>query len=268
MTSQILNQWINWSPEVLQTPFNSKEPGVGPGEDRAAEMFGTVVLGPSSPFDMTATINGILYSMIEVKKLDGREFAMHKLVTDLLKPIQSNIASFISYIPSLLTYQDILKDDICLKLTELMHLVQDEVSDGNLKRLVKVFNDLNLVKQALIPFQTLFECVDSFGKNINAPASQYLRKLRSDDCTPEFIEEKMGMTQYKIATLVVDYLSHPFIDAPNKMMNDLNGLTLIFKDILMVFVTEGGYYIMTEAHTKIIFSRITRGCKFKLLERI
>ena len=270
MIRHALNQWNKWPQASLQIAY--KRPGtasgIGPGEDRCAFTFETSLLGSNSPFDMTLTIHNVRYPMAEVKQLDGIEFAMHKLVAKKLRPIQANIASFVSRIPDL---QERIRNHITedlADLTGLEDLIQDEVSSGNIKILVNSFKILNRLIIRLQKEQTMFHTVDSFGKSITVNSSHYLRKLRADHYSSEFIETTMTTSQYEIARLLVDYLDHPFIDNPDKMMGDLNSLTEVFKDLLMIFVTEEGYYIMTDPYTKIVFSRITRGCKFKLLTKI
>jgi hypothetical protein len=74
----------------------------------------------------------------------------------------------------------------------------------------------------------------------------------------EEIMDKLGKSYSDLHLL--DILNHPYIDEPTRLRDELNDLTSMFDDWLLIFVDPvKGYYIMTEPNTKVKFQRITRG---------
>lgn len=59
---------------------------------------------------------------------------------------------------------------------------------------------------------------------------------------------------------ILMFLDHPYIIDPSQLDRDLEGLTHIFKSMILIFVDEKrGFFILEEPDKHIRFESITRG---------
>ena len=211
---------------------------IGNGEVRLGSIFGISPKGQNSPYDLDIPNIG----PHDVKQLDQGTFNTGVSGRDKLRPIKSKIDSILT------------RDDAPEHIRKIS---PDEISTGNIQKIYRYVSELQKEKNTLIKNQKFFPRYHPFTGVVDQVSSGefYMLLVRAKMTTRE-IMNILG-TEY-IHAKRLSKLRHPYIDTPDKMMDDLNGLVRIFDTIGLIFVDEHkGYYRMTETIT---FERVTKGC--------
>jgi hypothetical protein len=256
------NKWTKWSPELLVIPFETSVKGIGPGEDRVAAVFNTKPLGQNIDYDLNLNKTE-LFPKGEVKSLDAaKSFKTAKNGRDCLRVTKSQIIALQIILKMLVAeYKMFLNATLLNDCKSFSDVVSpDEICEKNIKILKSICKELYELRREIASKQTkTYSCFHPISASKIELNSFQFYKMLLPLISSEEIKEKLGEDQY-ITNKLLELLTHPYIDNPQKLSDELDGLSnRLFGDKTLIFVDkEKGYYINTDL-SKIKFNRITLG---------
>lgn len=251
------NQWNPWTSKSALVPYIKSRAGIGNGEEKvAAELDGTL-RGQNSPYDMDAMVNNCMVKL-EVKEPDAKSFRSGRNGRDAFRPVKAQIASL------LLDFVHVrecplLSDSQRTTLLELHAISPDELCEKNLQKITNTCHQLSGIRDSILaslPSLPMYNPLTGERKEVSAMVVYNTATGAGVDA--DAIRSHMGADIYASVSLVVRYLSNPYIQYPNKLMTDLGALREIFRGYIVVLVDEQrGFYLMDSPETKLIFQRVT-----------
>lgn len=245
--------WNPWTVKSADIPFKKDQEGVGHGEKKVAKELETTVLGQNSPYDMNAIINGV-ETRCDVKMLDKGTFNTGVEGRDALRPIKNTFGQLLIKLKeidleNMLNYEE-------RKILGTKKISPDELSVQTLNRLFRICSVLH-TKQA--DLRSKLPAVRPFIDKATGHELEMTTDVYYNICEQLGIPFPAEMSGHIDACRKLKILDHPYISNPNKLNEDLEGLTYIFQHITLIFVDkEKGYYICNDKGN-LKFTRITRG---------
>lgn len=247
--------YISWTDKSKDIQFKSSKTGIGDGEEKVAAELDTTVLGQNSSYDMMIIVDSI-ERKADVKKLDKKTFNTGVEGRNLLRPIKNNITSLLELLSKLVGKIN-LTDKENKEIESLKDVSPDEICVGTLKLLKSVCTNLhNKQKEIRASFPEVKGLINPYtGLLVEMTAEKYY-KLAIEFNFP-YPDELLS---YRSNLELINLLNHVYVLDPSRIDTDLNSLTIIFDDIILIFVdNEKGYYILKDHKDIIKFERITRG---------
>ena len=247
--------YIPWTDKSKDIQFKSGKTGIGDGEEKVAAEIGTTVLGQNSSYDMMITVDGV-QRKADVKKLDKKTFNTGVEGRNLLRPIKNNLTSLLELLPKLVAKFD-LTDKQNKEIEALQDVSPDEICVGTLKLIRSVCTNLNHTqKEIQVSLPEVKHIINPYTSTLVEMTAEKYYKLAIEFNFP-YPDE---LLPYRSKLELLNLLNHVYISDPTRLDKDLNSLTSIFDDIVLIFVdNEKGYCILKEFEGNIKFERITRG---------
>ena len=246
-------QWTPWSEKSSQIDYDNITNGVGKGEYKVAAELNTTVLGQNSSYDMTITIDEVIYQA-DVKQLDCNTFNTGRNGRDILRPIKEDIQKLIQLLNHLSPESFFDADEIYL-INRLKVVSSDELAVRTIQDLKKLIDMLHIKKQELT---NTLRTITLYNIITGKPFETTLYKAY---CVSKICGETLPLESEELEKVkLIDLLDHPYIDSPDLLHIHLQSLKTIFKDTALIFVDkEKGYIIVKNPLDCIVFERITRG---------
>jgi len=260
-TNEIMyNQWNKWSSKSELIPFVSNEKGKGDGENKVAVELDTSTKGQNSCYDMDIKINNLIYKA-DVKKLDNNTFNTGVDGRDTLRHIKNKLDKLIFscnmiYNEPALIFTTNERDMIKV----ISKISPDEVCVGNIKKIKKILNILNNKKKEInnkLKNNFIYDIFTGIKKEITN--YKFYKLLLLENKNIDEIINIIGIEDYSQIKLL-EYFDHTYINEPILFETELNNLSEMFDNYILIFVDKlKGFYIMTNPSKNTNFIRITRG---------
>lgn len=254
-----LNQWNPWTAKSANVEYSHRPAGTGSGEWKVAAELDGKILGQNSSYDMDALIEGSMQKL-EVKEPDSNSFRSGRNGRDALRPVKSKLTTLLHFFAEL-SAVDVIPDSLKPLLVELSGLSPDELAEKTLVKLEQMCRDLHILSKKLVATMPTFPMFDCFtGERTEVKADVLYSTALCAGKSEVDLRKLMGDEWYTNTKTYTAYLTHPYIETPNRIRDDLNALRRIFAGYIMVFVhKDRGYYLMDSPETKVTFQRITLG---------
>ena len=252
--------WIPWSEKSKNTLFKSSVTGVGDGELKMADEFGTTILGQNSPYDMTLTLNGIK-TKCDVKKLDAQDdFNTGREGRDALRPVKMLHTILLDSL-EVFAKSDVFTPGEKGSLAWFHDKSPDELAVGTLKKLEAICSMLSEKKKKLR------STLPAVSFTAHSCAKEMPLDLFYLVCHQVGLAFPVDYASHMETIMILQKMDHIYIDEPTRFMKDLDALVHeLFTEITLVIVHEEKGYKILQDPSIIKFYRITRGNpRFKVL---
>lgn len=259
------DRWNKWSNKSKDIPFKNNKQSIGDGEEKVAKEYNTCIRGQNSNYDLD-----IENYKAEIKKLDNdNTFNTGVDGKKYINKLKFNLGLFIICCLDIYNSNLELNENQKNILNIISNLNIDEISRKNINNIKETLDFLYNIKIKLLD-----KLDNSNTIKLNDPITNDKKDIKIYDAYKILLANNKEINEiidiisednYEIVNQL-KLLDHIYIDDKKLFLDELNDMSNLFKDKILIFVDkEKGFYTMTKPNLKVNFERITRGApRFKV----